>query len=83
MSGGAGPVGMLIVLFIVWGLLTSLLCWGIAWAVARGLSRASPQTRSFITWACFALALFVALAFEPYSTPFGRAAKGGLLQVLS
>jgi hypothetical protein len=83
LEGSAGPVGMLIALFAVWGAITTSICWGIAWAVARGLSAATPSLRAGVTWGCLLVGLIVALGLRPYSTPFGRAATGGLLEVLS
>jgi len=82
-EGAGGPVSMVVAFFIGYGLLTTLLCWIMAWAVARSLVRWLPHHARTITWVCLVVGLLVALLFEPYRTSFGRAATGGLLQVLS
>lgn len=82
-EGAAGPVGMIVALFVGVAILTTLACWVIAWSIAKLLARLPVTYASTITWACLGFGLFVALFFEPYRTPFGRALTGGLLQVLS
>jgi hypothetical protein len=82
-EGGAGPIGLLIVLFAVWSGVTTALCWTMAWGVGRVLTPTTPTLRARITWVCLGTALVVAIVFQPYTTPFGRAAVGGLLDVLS
>ena len=83
MEGSAGPVGLITLLFVGWGLLTTLFSAGLAWLVARGLSNIPPRSAAWITGVCLALGFAIALFFKPYRTPFGRALEGGLLQVLS
>jgi hypothetical protein len=82
-EGAASPVGSIVALFVGVTLLTTLACWVIAWVIAKLLARLPLGYASAITWACLGFGLFVALLFEPYRTPFGRALTGGLLQVLS
>jgi hypothetical protein len=82
-EGAAGPVGLIVALFVGVASLTTLGCWLIAWAIGRLLVRLPVAQATALTWACLGLGLFVALYFEPYRTPFGRALTGGLLQVLS
>jgi len=82
-EGAAGPVGLIVALFVGVALVTALACWIIAWAIARGLARIPVALATKLTWGCLGLGLLVALVFEPYRTPFGRALTGGLLQVLS
>ena len=82
-EGGAGPITLLIVLFAVWGGLTTFFCWALGWAMGRLLGTLAPPLGGRLTWVCLAVALAIALTLEPYATPFGRAARGGLLEVLS
>lgn len=83
-EGAAGPVGLMILLLLGWGLLASLLCWLLAFAMTK-LLLLSParQYAAPITMLLLGVGLFWALFFEPYRMPFGRALRGGLLQVLS
>ena len=82
-EGAAGPVALIVALFVGIAILTTSACWVIAWAIAKLLARLPAAQASTITWACLGFGLIVALFFEPYRTPFGRALTGGLLQVLS
>jgi hypothetical protein len=82
-EGAAGPVGAIVGLFVAYALATALACWLLAWVVARMLARLPAAYAAAITWTLLGVALVVALFLAPYRTPFGRAATGGLLQVLS
>ena len=82
-EGAAGPVGLLVVLFLGWGIGTSLLSWLLAWLVARVLSQLPSRIAISVSGCILGGALIWASFFEPYRTPFGRALRGGLLQVLS
>jgi len=82
-EGAAGPVASIVALFVGVAAFTTLACWVIAWLMARLLVRLPMAQASAITWASLGTGLFVALFFEPYRTPFGRALTGGLLRVLS
>jgi len=82
-EGTSGPVGMIIALFAIMTVGTTLGCWLLAWIVAKVLSLLPPAAARRITWLAMAGALAWALFFEPYRTHFGRAARGGLLAVLS
>lgn len=82
-EGSAGPVRLLVLLFVGWGIITTLLSAAMAWLISKGLSRISPRTATWVTLLVLAAGLIIALVFEPYRTPFGRAATGGLFQVLS
>lgn len=83
MEGAAGPVGLLVLLFLGYGALTSLFSWLLAWPIARLLGGLSNRTATSLSLAILGVALVWAIFFEPYETPFGRASTGGLLQVLS
>ncbi len=83
MEGAAGPVGLLVSLFAIWGVGTSLLCWLAAWLMARLMARLPDPAAVALTLGLLGIGLFWAVFFEPYRTPFGRALRGGLLQVLS
>lgn len=83
MEGAAGPVGLLVLLFTIWGLGTSLLCWLTAWLIAKLMARVPDPAAIALTLGVLGIGLFWAVFFEPYRTPFGRALRGGLLQVLS
>ncbi|MCP4036951.1 MAG: hypothetical protein GY944_27190 [bacterium] len=82
-EGAAGPVRQIVLLFLGWGALTSALSWGLAWAFARLAGALPDRTALLTTYSLLTAGLVWALFFEPYRTPFGRAVRGGLLQVLS
>lgn len=82
-EGAAGPVGLLVVLFLGWGIGTSFCSWLLAWAISRLLGKLPKSAALSLSFGSLAVALVWALFFEPYRTLFGRALKGGLLQVLS
>jgi len=82
-EGAAGPVALIVALLVGVAGLTALGCWVIAWGIGRLLVRLPIAHAAALTWVCLGLGLFVALFFEPYRTPFGRALTGGLLQALS
>jgi hypothetical protein len=82
-EGASGPVGMILLLFAVIGVVATLGCWLLAWVIATALSGFTPSTQRLITWVCLVAALLGSLWFDPYTTPFGRAPVGGLLEVLS
>jgi len=82
-EGAAGPVRPLVALFLAWSLLTTALSWAIAWGIARFARRWPDRAALLWTYSLLTLGLVWALFFEPYRTPFGRALRGGLLQVLS
>ncbi len=78
---GTGP--LLIALFAGWALATTLVTWGIAWLGARILNVFEPRWRVACLLGLLLIGLSAGLFFEPYSTPFGRAERGGLLEILS
>lgn len=82
-EGAAGPVGLLVTLFLGWGIGTSLCSWLLAWAITKLLGQLSSRAAVSVSLGALGIALIWAIAFEPYRTPFGRALRGGLLQVLS
>lgn len=82
-EGAAGPVGLVVLLFLGWGVLTTLLTWLLAWLVARLLDALPNRMAVGLTAIVLGSGFIWALFFEPYRTPFGRALRGGLLQVLS
>jgi len=83
MEGSAGPVGLLVLLFATWGVGTSLLAWLLAWLIAKLMALLPDRVAVALTVGILGIGLFWAIFFEPYRTPFGRAVRGGLLQVLS
>jgi hypothetical protein len=82
-EGSSGPVGLIMVLFVGWGLITTLLSAGMAWLISKALSNLPPRQAAWVTAICLALGFAFALIYEPYRTPFGRALTGGLLEILS
>ena len=82
-EGAAGPVGMIIGLFVGYAIGTTLLCWLFAWLISLALAPLPETTARRLTLACLVAGLVFALLFDPYTTPFGRASRGGLLEVLS
>jgi hypothetical protein len=82
-EGAAGPVGLLVTLFLGWGIGTSLCSWLLAWAITKLLGQLSSRVAVSLSLVALGTALIWAITFEPYRTPFGRALRGGLLQVLS
>jgi hypothetical protein len=83
MEGAAGPVGGLVFLFLAHAVVTTAFCWLLAWGIARLLERLSDRARDRITYSCLLAGLLIGLLFDPYHTPFGRALRGGLLEILS
>jgi len=82
-EGAGGPEPLICLLFWAWTAGTAALSALLAWGVAHLLRGASPRARAACTLAPLALALLLALATAPYRTPFGRAPRGGLLEILS
>ncbi len=82
-EGAAGPVGLLVVLFLGWGIGTSFCSWLLAFTIAKLLGQLPNRAALSFSLATLGVALIWALFFEPYRTVFGRALRGGLLQVLS
>jgi hypothetical protein len=82
-QGAAGPVVLIVVLFVVMAAGTTLACGLLAWGIERLLRNLPDAAQRTITFGAFAIALVWAIAFGPYRTPFGRALTGGLLDVLS
>jgi len=82
-QGSSGPVVLIVVLFVVMSAGTTLGCWLLAWCIERLLRNLPPSAQRGITLAALAAASIWALAFTPYHTSFGRAASGGLLDLLS
>ncbi len=82
-EGAAGPVALLVALFVAWGIGTSLLSWLLAWLLTKLTSPLPKRAAAAFALTTLGLGLLWAVVFEPYRTPFGRALRGGLLQVLS
>jgi hypothetical protein len=82
-EGSSGPVGLIVTLFVGMGVATTGACWVLAFVAGRLLVRLPGRTSMALTGLVMGPSLLIALVFEPYRTPFGRALKGGLLQVLS
>jgi hypothetical protein len=82
-EGSSGPVALIVTLFVGMGLVTTVGCWLIAFVVAKLLARLTERTSMILTLSLLGTGLVIALFFAPYRTPFGRALRGGLLEVLS
>jgi hypothetical protein len=82
-EGASGPVGGIIALFAAMTAATTLGCGLAAWVVSRALAPLPQSYQRAISWYAFGAGVGLALLFEPYCTPMGRAATGGLLEVLS
>jgi hypothetical protein len=82
-EGAAGPVQGILMVFGVHLLATLALTWLLAWIASRALAPLSDARRRNVVCGVVAVMLVYALAFEPYQTPFGRAATAGLLGILS
>jgi hypothetical protein len=82
-EGSSGPVQLITTLFVVWGTITTLLSALLAWLISRFLESIPSRAANLITGICLAIGFAVAIFSEPYRTPFGRALRGGLFQVLS
>lgn len=82
-QGAAGPVVLIVVLFVAMALGTTLGCWLLAWGIEKLLRNLPPTAQRTITFGALAVALVWAVAFAPYRTSFGRTLTGGLLDVLS
>lgn len=82
-EGAAGPVGLLVLLFLAHAAVYLIAAWGAAWLVARLLSPLSPGSRRAVVLAVVLAMLFASLALDLYRTPFGRASTTNLWGVLS
>jgi hypothetical protein len=82
-EGAAGPVPLILLLFGLHAIVYLAIDWLAAWLLARSSRSLSGATR----WRCVAagatLAIALALLFDFYRTPFGRAPVANLLGVLS
>lgn len=59
------------------------LLWGVAWALARALHRVAPVRSRNVALALVVAGVLIALATEPYVTPFAsEAPRANLLTVL-
>ena len=82
-EGAAGATVGIAALFAAHALGYGLLCWVIAGLLAR-VATALPRPRgAVLLWVALALGVAVALRFEIYRTPFGRAPWGTLWDALS
>ena len=82
-EGAAGPVPAIFLLFAIHALVYLALAWGVAWVLSRFLGSLSPRARGTLVLAVCAGLFFLAVAFDLYATPFGRAPTGNLWSVLS
>ena len=80
-EGGSGPVGLILGLLAGMVLATRFARGILAWHIARALGVPPPRVQLGLTWGLLVAAVTVAL-FLAYGTPFHRALRGGLLQVL-
>ena len=81
-EGGGGVTESIAALLLVHTAVYAGLLWAAAWLIARSLARLSGSARRALVLGILGLALLLALTTEPYRTPFGHAARGGLLDVL-
>ena len=82
-EGASGPVGLIVLLFFGMGIATTSGCWILAYLISRCLNRFPVRVQHTITWLCLGIAFLACLALDVYRTPFGRALRGGLIEVLS
>lgn len=82
-EGAAGPVGPVVAVLLVWALVCSAGCWALAWLAASLLERMPPRLADALCVVALLVGLGIALLSDPYRTPYGRAATGGLLEILS
>jgi hypothetical protein len=77
-----GVVGVLALVFLAHACVYAGLLWLLAFAIARGLRGLAPRRRAALTLAALALGLVAVTATRPYRTPFARAPRGNLVEVL-
>ncbi len=82
-EGVAGSGPLLIGLFVAWALGTTLATWIVAWLVGRLLVWLGPRWRVACLLGILVGSLALSLLCTPYSTPFGRTPRGGLVEILS
>ena len=82
-EGAAGPVPGIFLLFAVHALVYGVGLWLLAWVSSRLLGFASPGARRTVVLLAWVVLLFIAIFFDIYATPFGRAQGGNLWSVLS
>ena len=83
LEGAAGPVRGILTLFAINAAVTFPVAWFVAWLAARLTASLSPGVRRALVLGTCALFLLVALAFDLYRDPFGRAPTTNLWGVLS
>ena len=82
-QGAGGPVLGVTGLFVGWALATSLICWALAWGIARLLAMLPGRAPLVTTVLVLAGGLLWALLLDPYTMRFGNTPSGGLLDLLS
>lgn len=82
-EGASGPVPAILALLGVHALLATGLAWLCAWLAAKSLASLSPSARRRAVLLCVAACTALAIVFELYRTPFGRAPSANLLAILS
>ena len=83
-GGGAGPVPAILLVFTLHAVVAAALSFLIAHVLAFGvLRRLPPRAAGAVTLAAIVIGLGVALAFDLYQTPFGRAPRSNLIGILS
>lgn len=82
-EGPGGPVVAIVALFVGWAAATALGTWAVARATFWAMGRIAPRWRTALCLGALALGALAALWLAPYHTPFGRAPRGGLFEILS
>ena len=81
-EGPGGVVWQLTALFFAHALVYGALLWAVAWGVARSLDALPSSARAALVASVIAAATLWAVAAAPYRTPFGRAERSNLIEVL-
>ena len=84
LEGGTGPVPLILLVFVLHAVVSAALAFVVAHLLAFGFLRRlpSPLARA-VTVGAIVIGVGVALAFDIYETPFGRASRGNLVAVFS
>jgi phosphate/sulfate permease len=81
-EGPGGVVWQLTALFFGHALVYGAVLWAVAWAVTRSLDALPASARAALVACAIAAGMLWAVAAEPYRTPFGRAERSNLIEVL-
>jgi hypothetical protein len=82
-EGASGPVMSITFLMVAQAAVYTLILGAVAWLADRALRPIPPRMVRTVLLVALAAALFASIAFDVYTTPFGRTAQSNLFGALS